>query len=166
MWSFFLLYKITDTPHHQNNADVLEILAFHIEQIFHSSHCVTDVCHVVYCLYSPILTRLKRKVLPVIQLLFPSSAFLTGSQVSTPTRADKHVRDSFGKKNYVWYCGCVCMCVCARARARVVCVFCNMIWFLHFGDPFIRVWCRHKCARCYKITIMIKNRENMRGVSV
>ena len=154
MWSFFLLYKITDTPHHQNNADVLEILAFHIEQIFHSSHCVTDVCHVVYCLYSPILTRLKRKVLPVIQLLFPSSAFLTGSQVSTPTRADKHVRDSFEKKLRMILCVYVRVCAHARACAclYVICfVFCNMIWFLHFGDPFIRVWCRHKCARRYKI---------------
>jgi hypothetical protein len=31
--NFFSLYKITDTPHHQKNADELEMLAFRIEQI-------------------------------------------------------------------------------------------------------------------------------------
>ena len=124
----FSLYKITDTSHHPNDADVVEILAFHIEQIFPSSHCATDVCHVVYCLYSPILTRLKRKVLPLIQLLFPSSAFLTGSQVSTPTRADKHVRDSFEKKKITYDTVCVCACVCARARVRVF--VCDLFCFL------------------------------------
>ena len=138
---FFYCTKLLTRPTIKN-ADVLEILAFHIEQIFHSSNCVTDVCHVVHCLYSPILTRLKRKVLPLIQLLFPSSAFLTGSQVSTPTRADKHVRDSFEKKLRMILCVYVRVCAHARACAclYVICfVFCNMIWFLHFGDPFIRV---------------------------